>query len=178
MRIIAGLFKSRQFKAPKGRRTHPMSERGRAAMFNILGDISGLTMLDAFGGSGAIGFEAVSRGASFVQCVDSDKRAYQTIADNAEKLGFGDKFKVTKANVSSWADNNRDKQFDIVVCDPPYDDLRVNILQKLADHVADKGLMILSWPVAELEVPEFTGLKLTEKRQYAGLSMVFYRRTR
>ncbi|MCA9330109.1 RsmD family RNA methyltransferase, partial [Candidatus Saccharibacteria bacterium] len=63
MRIISGKLGSRQFIAPKGFATHPMGDRVRTALFNTLGDIVGLTVLDAFGGSGAISFEAISRGA-------------------------------------------------------------------------------------------------------------------
>ncbi len=177
MRIIAGELKSRQFVSPRGRKTHPMSEKARGALFNMLGDITELTMLDAFGGSGALAFEAASRGARFVYCIDSDKKAYKVISENIVKLGLEDKVKGTIANVSSWADNNRDLLFDIIVCDPPYNDLRVDLLQKLADHLEPQGLFVLSWP-SQFDIPEFTGLALTTKRNYAGLTLAFFRRSR
>lgn len=176
MRIIAGQLKSRQFKAPRGHRTHPMSEKARGALFNVLGDIKGLTVLDAFGGSGGVSFEAASRGAAKVICVDNDKQAYKTIVENIEKLQLEDKVHATIANVSSWADNNRDERFDIVVCDPPYNDIRLNIIQKLAHLVEYKGLMILSWPAA-FELPEFAGMRIEDERNHAGLKLVIYRRT-
>ena len=71
MRIISGVLGGRVFKAPNGNKTHPMSEKIRGAMFNSLGDISGLTVLDAFSGSGAVAIEAFSRGAEHVVAVDS-----------------------------------------------------------------------------------------------------------
>jgi 16S rRNA (guanine966-N2)-methyltransferase len=176
MRIIAGRLKSLQFKSPRGRRTHPMSEKARSALFNILGDVEGLTMLDAFGGSGGISFEAASRGVSRVICVDSDKQAYRTITENIEKLGLGEIVHATIANVSSWADNNRDERFDIVVCDPPYNDIRLNIIQKLANMVEYKGLLVLSWPAA-FDLPEFIGMNIESERNHAGLKLVIYCRT-
>ena len=84
MRVIAGRLRGRQFKSPPGRRSHPMSEKMRGALFNVLGDIEGLTLLDAFSGSGAISFEAISRGARSVQAVEKAVLAYRTICKNIE----------------------------------------------------------------------------------------------
>ena len=72
MRIIAGYLGGRQFNSPRSNRTHPMSDKARGGLFNALGDISGLTVLDAFAGSGALSFEAISRGAESVIAVDID----------------------------------------------------------------------------------------------------------
>lgn len=176
MRIIAGSHKSRQFKAPRGNRTHPMSEKARGALFNMLGDIKGLSILDAFGGSGGVSLEAASRGAAKVICVDNDKQAYRTISENIEKLRLDEVIHATIANVSSWADNNHDQRFDIVICDPPYNDIRLNIIQKLANLVENNGLLVLSWPVA-FERPEFVGFSIEAARPYAGLLLAIYRRT-
>jgi 16S rRNA (guanine966-N2)-methyltransferase len=76
VRIIAGSLKGRTFSEPHGHRTHPMSEKVRGALFNALGDIEGLTFLDAFAGSGALSFEAASRGAKSVIAIDKDGPAY------------------------------------------------------------------------------------------------------
>jgi 16S rRNA (guanine966-N2)-methyltransferase len=82
MRIIAGRLGGRHFASPQGRRTHPMSDKMRGALFNALGDIDGLSVLDAFAGSGALAFEAVSRGAGHAVAIDVDKSAQRAIAEN------------------------------------------------------------------------------------------------
>src|SRR3954464_3149409 len=98
MRIIAGRLGGRQFNSPKGHRTHPMSEKGRGALFNALGDISGLTVLDAFAGSGALSFEAISRRAASVLAIDSDKNAQRAIAENIASLGLSRQVKLIKTS--------------------------------------------------------------------------------
>src|SRR5947209_8932052 len=112
MRIIAGALKGRQFNSPRGRRTHPMSDKMRGALFNALGDIHGLTVLDAFAGSGALSFEAISRGAADVVAIDADKEAYETIVANVAKLGIDSGIMVLRKNVAGWTRNNQHKTFD------------------------------------------------------------------
>src|SRR5438445_6894886 len=102
MRIIAGRLGGRQFASPRGHRTHPMSDKMRGALFNALGDLSGLTVLDAFAGSGALAFEAVSRGAQHVVAIDVDKSAQRTIAKNITALGLADRVKLVRASAGAW----------------------------------------------------------------------------
>ena len=86
MRIVSGQLKGQQFQSPHGHRTHPMAEKVRGALFNILGDIEGLTFLDAFAGSGALAFEAASRAAASVTAIDKDSSAHQIIEHNLKDL--------------------------------------------------------------------------------------------
>jgi 16S rRNA (guanine966-N2)-methyltransferase len=101
-----------------------MSDKARGGLFNALGDLSDLSVLDAFAGSGALSFEAISRGASSAVAVDIDKSAYQAMQESISALGLEDKIKAIRANVSGWSDNNSDALFDIVIAAPPYDDLQ------------------------------------------------------
>ena len=94
MRIIAGTLKGRIFAAPHTLRTHPMSDKARGALFNVLGDVEGMSVLDAFAGSGALGFEALSRGASHVTSIDKDRMAVKTIKNNAVELSVESRAKV------------------------------------------------------------------------------------
>ena len=112
MRIISGTLKGQIFDTPQGHRTHPMSEKIRGALFNILGDIEGLKILDAFGGSGGISLEAISRGAGKVTIVENDRIAQRTIEHNVAKFGLEDKITLISANVSSWMNKNPDQKFD------------------------------------------------------------------
>lgn len=173
MRIIAGKLGGRLFTTPKSNRTHPMSDKVRGALFNSLGNIDGLTLLDAFAGSGALSFEAISRGAAYATAVDSDKSAVVVMQESANKLDIQDQCKVIRANISSWSDNNPDARFDIVVVDPPYDRLQSQLLQKLVRHLGDSGMFILSWP-GKLDLPSFEGLGLKDAKQYGDAQIAFY----
>ncbi|HVX58426.1 MAG TPA: 16S rRNA (guanine(966)-N(2))-methyltransferase RsmD, partial [Candidatus Saccharimonadales bacterium] len=146
MRIIAGNLKGREFKSPHGHKTHPMSDKIRGALFNVLGDVEGLTFLDAFAGSGALAFEAISRGAASALAIDNDRNAARALAENIQELKLGN-VKAVQASASAWSENNQDAKFDIVLLDPPYDNLQDNLLEKLADrHVKPGGLAVLSYP--------------------------------
>jgi len=175
MRIIAGRLGGRNFVSPKTHRTHPMSDKVRGALFNALGDLSGLTMLDAFAGSGACSFEAISRGASQVLAIDIDPEAVKTIAENVRSLGLEDSITVRRKNISGWSRNNQSQQFDVVLADPPYHDIRPDVLERLSVHIKPGGLFVLSWPGSEV-VRGFAGLELILHKSYGDAQLVFYKR--
>jgi 16S rRNA (guanine966-N2)-methyltransferase len=175
MRVIAGRLGGRNFESPHTRRTHPMSDKVRGALFNALGDLNGLSVLDAFSGSGACAIEAVSRGASKVLAIDVDVEAVKTIAENVKTLGLTDEIDVRRKNISGWSRNSQNKQFDVVLADPPYDDIRPDVLERLMVHIVPGGLFVLSWPGSE-PVREFDGLKVVSHKTYGDAQLVFYRR--
>lgn len=174
MRVIAGELGGRWFQAQVGARTHPTSERVRGALFNSLGDLSGKTVLDAFAGTGAYSFEAASRGAQAVMAIERDRRAQQAIVANIASLHVGDRIKLIKANCSSWSDNNPDTQFDVVICDVPYDDLQLSTVEKLVRHVKSNGLMILSYPGRE-STPTVNGVVVVDNKLYGDAALAYYR---
>lgn len=174
MRVIAGRLGGRTFNAPPGNRTHPMSEKLRGALFNTLGDIGGLVILDAFAGSGALAFEAISRGAASATAIEVDKKAYQTIITSLQALTLQDKVRAVRANVSGWSDNNPGSKFDIVVADPPYDKLNVAKIQKLVMHVADGGIFVLSWP-GNIIVPQLVGLRKSKTQKHGDAQLIYYK---
>jgi 16S rRNA (guanine966-N2)-methyltransferase len=174
MRVIAGRLGGRNFDSPHTQRTHPMSDKVRGALFNALGDLGGLTVLDAFAGSGACSIEAVSRGAKSVLAIDIDPEAVKTIAENVKTLNLTDVITVRRKNVSGWSRNNQDKQFDIVLADPPYNDIRPDVLERLMVHVRPGGLFVLSWPGSE-SVRDFAGVKVVSHKKYGDAQLVFYR---
>lgn len=175
MRIIAGSLKGRNFDTPSGHHTHPMGDKVKGALFNVLGDIEGLTVLDAFAGSGALSFEAISRGAKSVVAIDLDLEAYKTIVRNVEKLKLGNQVTVLRKNTNGWARNTQHR-FDLVIADPPYDDFRPTLLQRLVLLVEQNGTFVLSWPNDE-RPREFEGVSFLTAKHYAGAQLVFYRRT-
>jgi len=174
MRIIAGRLGGRIFDSPPGQRTHPMSDKMRGALFNALGTMDGLTVLDAFAGSGALSFEAISRGADKAVAIDIDKGAIDTVLRSAHGLGIGDRVKASRVGLSSWLETYKAEQFDIVLADPPYDDLQIRTLQKLVARLAPKGIFVLSWP-GKQKAPDFENLELLQQNGHGDSQLLFYR---
>ena len=178
MRIISGKLGGRVFIAPKNHRTHPMADKVRGALFSVLGDIDGLTILDAFTGSGALAFEAISRGAMFVVAIDIDKNAFDAVQRNVKDLGItSEKIKVIRSNCASWSQKNSDTKFNIVIAAPPYDDLQVDKIKSLTRHLEDSGVFILDWP-GKLALPSIDNLKLIKSKKYVDAQLAFYRKIR
>jgi len=151
-----------------------MGDKIRGALFSVLGDIKGLTVADLYSGSGALGIEAISRGAKSVVAIEADKVAYATIVRNIQELGLEDVLTTHKMYVHSWL-NRTNNQYDIVLADPPYDDLQYKTLDKLHQVVKKDGILVYSLPPnARLILPD-TCQKLSEKN-YGDSTLVFYRK--
>lgn len=176
MRIIAGSLGGRQFDSPGGHRTHPMSDRMRGGLFNALGDIEGLTVLDAFAGSGALSFEAISRGAASSLAIEVDPKAHSVIEANIKALEVEDKVKATRAFTNAWSNRHPHEEFDLVLADPPYDKLPFRDLMILPKHLKPGGTLVLSWPgkTEPYYIPGFTEVKI---KDYGDSQLVFYQKT-
>lgn len=178
MRIVSGSLKGRKLQSPHGHKTHPMAEKVRGALFNVLGDIEGLTFLDAFAGSGALALEAASRGAESVVAIDRDTSAHRTIEQNVIDLDLQKTVSTTKANAAGWSVNNMEKKFDILLLDPPFDDLQTLLLDKLIRrHVKKDGLAVLNYP-GDLNPPEFGDCEIAAEKTYGDTKLIFYRKLR
>lgn len=152
-----------------------MGDKIRGALFNALGDLKGRTVLDPFAGTGAICFEAISRGAASALATELDQSAFTTIHANIKALDVAEKVQAYRKDAKSWSRNNKDKQFDVVICDPPYDDVKYTLLMQLAQHTKPGGLLIYSLPPRH-------GFKLTDEfelldeKSYGDAVLVFYKR--
>ncbi len=175
MRVIAGRLGGRTFDSPRGNRTHPMSEKARGALFNALGDVTGLTFLDAYAGSGAIAIEAISRGATSALAIDIDIDAVKSISAAVETFGLEDDIRVLRKNISGWSSNHKADAFDIVVADPPYHDIIPSVLAKLIVHVKPGGLFVLSWPGKE-KIRAFPTTEQVAHKSLGDIQLVFYRK--
>ncbi len=156
LRIIAGRFGSRLISADVGRATHPMGDRVRSALFARLlshRSIDGARVLDAFAGTGALGLEALSRGAGSVTFIERDRVALRVLKNNIELLGVDEQVMVVSAPVKTWLDT-RDQLdlYDIVLADPPYNYPQPETVLRLVEALQPGGLMILSYP-GRLRVP-------------------------
>ena len=122
MRVVAGRFGGRSLVAPRGRPTRPTSDRVREALFSILGNdtVEGARGLDLFAGSGALGIEALSRGASNVTFVDSSRAAVATVRRNIEALGIEAEVRRQDALAYLRTASRDARLYDLVFLDPPY----------------------------------------------------------
>lgn len=184
MRIIAGLAKGRNLISPSGA-TRPTSDRAREALFSTLesefGSINDLTVLDLYCGSGAVGAEALSRGAAVVYAVDNDEKATSVTRQNFALLenisGIGTTSVIT-SSVGKFLDKTSELKFDVVFLDPPYD-LPNNEIEKTLSSLVKNGFLKSSAVIAierdskskRLNLP--LGLKELKERKY-GAATIFY----
>lgn len=176
IRIIAGQFGKRKITAPDSGVTHPMSERVRNALFNIVGDeVDDASVLDAFAGSGSIGFEALSRGARDVTFVENDQKAVEALRHNVRLLKCENAVTIIKQKVHTYAASATKGSYDVIIADPPYDDMQLSTVDTLFDLLKVGGLMILSHP-GRGEAPTKTGVVVVDNRSYGTAGLTFYRR--
>ena len=162
MRIIAGSHRSRQIAAPKGRDTRPTSDRVRENAFNLIGPVDGADVLDLFAGSGALGLEALSRGAARATFVEHDRHACRVIGENLDKLRL--KAIVLPMDAVRAVEQER-RTYDLVLCDPPYDYDRRRLVPHLARLLTDDGVLV--WETSSREpAPEVPGLEQRTTRTY------------
>ena len=166
MRIIAGSRKGARIFAPRGRDTRPTGDRAREAAFNLIGPVDGMRVLDLFAGSGAMGLEALSRGAASATFVERDRAAADMIVRNLDKLGLTDATVVREDAARALASEAiAGRRYDLVLIDPPYRML-AGVLPSLAAHlpsvVAGDGLAVVESDARE--EPELPLPKRTSRR--------------
>ena len=173
LRIISGEFGGRWITAPRGRTTHPMGDRVRSALFNMI-DVEGKEVLDAFAGSGALGLEALSRGAKFITFIERDRMAARIIDENITTLDVTDRAQVIQTSVANWMSTVKDTRFDIILADPPYYDPQFSTVSKLVKYLKPNWLMILSYS-GRLRVPTVNGVVVVDNRSYGEAALAVFR---
>ena len=166
--ITAGTLKGRRLMTP-GTGTHPMGAREGIALFNMIGNnLLDFAVLDAYAGSGALGMEALSRGAAYAVFIEKNRAAAEAIKTNLKTLGVDGTVEV--CSVKNYKD---DEEYNLVLADPPYDKFDTSEVQHLVQFVAENGIFVLSHPGDAPELPE---LKLQKTNQYAGAHISIYQR--
>jgi 16S rRNA (guanine966-N2)-methyltransferase len=173
VRVVAGEFRGRRLAAPQGARTRPTADRVREALFSMLGDVSGARVLDLYAGSGALGIEALSRGAGAAVFVERDPRAVAVIGRNLASLGLEQQV-VRQDAVRFLA--RAQGMFDLVFCDPPYDSAS-RLAGPLAERLpaltsADARIVTESDKRSPLELP----LPLLTERTYGNTRIAIHGR--
>jgi 16S rRNA (guanine966-N2)-methyltransferase len=147
MRIIAGSLRRRTISVPRGQDVRPTTDRTREAIFNLIYgrlDLSSARILDLFAGSGALGFEAISRGAEHVTFVEKSPRVASVIQENARRLDIEAQVEIVVDEVERFVVRHRDFRFDALFADPPYTFRGVEALPDgLMGLIAPGGLLIL-----------------------------------
>ncbi len=146
MRIVAGQFKGRQLVSPTGRSTRPTSDQVREAIFNLIGarfTIKDSVVLDLFCGTGALGLEALSRGAAHVTFVDSSGAALRAAAKNISLLQVENRCTLLQRDALRFLKGSEARRFDLILADPPYKMSGITEVAHRATHLlADSGLMV------------------------------------
>ena len=175
MRIIAGSRKGARIFAPKGLDTRPTGDRAREAAFNLIGPVDGARVLDLFAGSGAMGLEALSRGAAAVTFVERDRAAAEAIERNLDKLGLTGATVVRDDALRALAaDAASGRRYDLVLIDPPYRML-AGILSSVGTYLAavlepDALVVVESDARDEPELP----LPLRTSRRYGSTRITLF----
>jgi 16S rRNA (guanine966-N2)-methyltransferase len=148
MRVIAGSLKGRRLKAPDWDGLRPTSDKLRETLFNILAPrVAGARVVDAYAGTGAVGIEALSRGALHVTFVEQDKRAQTLIAENLAHCSIATGYNIVRAGARrAFQSFGSDAWFDIILLDPPYAATEAELTGVLAaagEHVTEAGVVVL-----------------------------------
>lgn len=171
MRIVAGSRKGHRIAAPKGVVTRPTGDRVREAAFALVGPVEGAVVLDLFAGSGAMGLEALSRGAASAVFVESDREACRTIDRNIEKLRARGARVLQQDVLQALATDGG--TYDLVLCDPPYDYPKLDRLAPyLETKLASDGVVV--YETGAREEPEIQGLRVRTSRTYGSARLTLF----
>jgi 16S rRNA (guanine966-N2)-methyltransferase len=186
LRIIGGKARGRRIRSVPGETTRPITDKVRQALFNIIGpDIHEATFLDLFAGTGSVGIEALSRGASFVCFVERSRQPFLIVRENLKLTGLEDGAVVVQADAFAYLEQPINQQFDYVFIAPPqYKKMWSRALQALDNHLdwlsADAWLIVQIHPIeyqpigAELPVHNLVEF---DQRHYGSTLLVFYRQS-
>ncbi len=180
MRVIAGIAKGRILAAVPGDSTRPITDRVKSALFSILTSreqIEGCRYLDLFGGTGAVGIEALSRGAGQVVFCERDRAALRTLYRNLETLGLAERGVVIGGDAFAYLERPVQQPFDVVYIAPPqYQGLWLRALQQVdtrPELLTEDGLAIVQIFPKEWAEPTLTHLHVVDRRQYGSTALYF-----
>jgi 16S rRNA (guanine966-N2)-methyltransferase len=179
MRVIAGRLGGRRLVAPTGQDTRPTTDRVREALFSALGPIASVRVLDLFAGTGALGIEALSRGAASAVFVERARPALVALRDNLASLGLAASSHVIATDVErARAEIARLGPYDLIFADPPYaevDGFIARVGPSFAPITTDHARVVLEHAARDA-APEIAGFTRTDPRRYGDTAVTFYER--
>ncbi len=182
MKILSGSLKSHRFEQPKSSSVRPLSDKVRAAIFDVSGDIEGLVVLDVYAGSGAAGFEALSRGAAMVEAIEGNPSVARVIQANIKALNIDWGYVLHVLKLETWlglpanqADSDRPQaRYDLIIADPPYARLDDDLLSRLTRFLTPEGLLVVSHS-SKLPSPVLELTELARHKVYGDTALSFYK---
>ncbi len=181
LRVISGKAKGRKLQSVPGDTTRPITDRVKEALFNIIaGDVVDSNWWDLFAGTGAVGIEALSRGAAFVRFSDANRIPIETIKFNVEHCGFKSQAEIRRADAFAFLASSPDRKFEYIYIAPP----QYHEMWSKALELADENIGWLSedgWVIVQIAPKEYKSLALEnlvefEQRKYGSTLLVFYER--
>lgn len=178
MRVIAGRARGSKLVGPSGQETRPTSDRIKESLFNMIGfELYDKSFLDLYSGSGAIGIEALSRGAKDATFVESSREANKAISSNINKTRFNEDSTILNMDIYKALDRlgKENKKFNIIFMDPPYNkDLINNTLQAIIDNklLDPEGFIIIEKP-KDYKLKDYKELKIWKEKDYKITTMIF-----
>ncbi|MCJ7693921.1 MAG: 16S rRNA (guanine(966)-N(2))-methyltransferase RsmD [Anaerolineaceae bacterium] len=182
LRVISGSAKGLRLKTVPGDTTRPITDLVKESLFNILGDtIEDATILDLFGGTGAVGIEALSRGAEFVTFIDNSYRAVKIIKENLTTTDLSDYAEVFKRDAFDFLRSNPERQYDIIYVAPPQYKkmwlIALEIIDTKPDLLTKDGTIIVQINPLEWEIVTLQSLTESHQRKYGDTSLFFFIRS-
>ena len=179
LRVISGTARGRKLKSVPGDTTRPITDRVKEALFNILaGDVVASTWWDLFAGTGAVGIEALSRGAAMVRFSDLNRAPVETIKWNLGHCGFSDRAEIRRGDAFSMLTAQPDKQFEFIYVAPPqYKEMWLRALLALDENpgwLTESGWALVQIAPQEYQVLDLSNLEEIEQRKYGSTLLVFY----
>lgn len=181
LRVISGSARGRKLKSVPGDTTRPVMDRVKEALFNILAaDVIDSNWWDLFAGTGAIGIEALSRGAAFVKFTDMNRAPIETIRDNVDHCQFDEQAEIKRGDAFTMLAGRADKQFEYIYIAPPqYKEMWLEAMKLIDDNMewlTNDGTVIVQIDPREYKEFEFNNLVEGEQRRYGNTMLVFYDR--
>ncbi|MBR5027186.1 16S rRNA (guanine(966)-N(2))-methyltransferase RsmD [Candidatus Saccharibacteria bacterium] len=171
MQVISGIYKNRKIESPNSELTHPMGSREKMALFNMLQPyLEGASVLDVFAGSGALGIEALSRGARSVVFVEKSAKIAKVIKANLKAVVEEANATVVTSDIKNFEPN---QTFDLIIADPPYNLYDPALIEPLLNYLNAGGILALSHPKGSA-VPTFANASPFKTHAYSGAEISIF----
>ncbi|MCC7289279.1 16S rRNA (guanine(966)-N(2))-methyltransferase RsmD [bacterium] len=177
LKISGGQFAGRTLSLPSSATTRPVTEKNRASIFNSLFSyVLDAKVLDLYAGSGALSFEALSRGAATAMMIEKSNKVVGQIKENIERLGVGERATVESFDVAHWLKRDHEQRYDLIFFDPPYVQFDTALAEMATNLLQSGGILVVSMS-SRSKMPESIGeAKLLKEKKYGDSQFGFFQK--